>query len=213
MRRHHLLDINYAFVKVRRKKLGITMHIASKRADISTKHWSNVENNRARPSIDIVIRMANALRCRADELLTSTSEMSINYLEMRMQETIQAHSEPDKKQVTEPLGIKEFLIISKMLGYFDNRSERQIGYTRAPQVENDESLLSEYHEMYQCALQSPHIDTQFIEFLITNQHHLQHLLSSQHRDELDTYMTDRGIGRQAIEGEVGEHEQTARIIF
>ena len=62
------------------------------------------------------------MRCRADELLTDSAELSINYLEQRMQETIQAHESPGKLKKVEPLPIKEFLTIGSMLGYFAKKT-------------------------------------------------------------------------------------------
>ena len=37
MRRHHTAQINCAFLKVRRRKVGMSMRMAAKRADITTK--------------------------------------------------------------------------------------------------------------------------------------------------------------------------------
>lgn len=197
MKRHHTTHINCAFVKVKRKAIGITQYIAAKRSDISQRHWINIENGRAKPSLSVVIRMAKTLKCRPDELLTSTADMSINYLEKRMQETIQE---------IDPLDTKDFLLIAKMLGYFDSQQPREVGYDAGSQVASDEALLTEYEQMYNRAIKSLQVDTVFLEFIITERHHLQHLLSSQQRQGLETYLNDRGMGRQeAIEGEVS-HE-------
>lgn len=207
MRRHHTTQINCAFVKVKRKRLGITIAASAKRAGISRQHWSNVENNRARPSVEVMIRMANALRCRPDELLTSTSEMSINYLEMRMQETIQAHEEPSRDTDVEPLEAKEFLIIAKMLGYFDNHDDRPaVGYFSKHQQRNDDQILSQYEMMFESARSKTDVDMLFLEFAFTHRRQLRHLLTAEQQAAFGTYLSERGFNpsidtQEALDGE------------
>ena len=197
MRRHHTAQINCAFVKVRRRKVGITMRMAAKRADITTKHWSNVENGRARPSIGVVIRMAGVLKCRSDELLTDSADMSIKYLEQRLQETIQAHESPGKLKKVEPLEIKEFLIIAKMLGYL-KRNRVKVGYDAMQESNADETLLNQFQQFYESALLSPYPDHGFIDFLNNNLHVLNNILTTQQQDALDIYFKERVIPTLAI---------------
>lgn len=194
MKRHHTTQINCAFVKVRRKRIGITQRAAAKRAGISFVHWCNIENARARPGIEVVIRMANALRCRPDELLTSTSEVSINYLEQRMQETIQSHAEPSRETGVEPLETKEFLIIAKMLGYFDRLHKRpEIGYDRAEHQQTDDQILSQYHTLFELARSKTGVDMLFLEFAFIHRHQLRHLLTSEQQAVFGTYLSERGL--------------------
>ena len=197
MRRHHTAQINCAFVKVRRRKVGITMRMAAKRADITTKHWSNVENGRARPSIGVVIRMAGVLKCRSDELLTDSADQSINYLENRMQETIQLHESPGKLKNVVPLPIKEFLIIGNMLGYFAKKRE-SVGYNAIQESNADETLLKQYHQLYENALSDPHPDHNFMKFINNNLHALNNVLTTQEQDDLENYFKERVIPTLAI---------------
>ena len=207
MRRHHTTQINCAFVKVRRKRIGITMRAAAKHADISTKHWSNVENNRARPGVEVVIRMANALKCRPDELLTSTSEMSLNYLEARMQETIQSHAEPSRDTDAEPLETKEFLIIAKMLGYFDDHDDRPaVGYFPKHQQRDDDRILSQYEMMFELARSKTDVDMPFVEFAFIHRQQLRNLLTAEQQAAFGTYLSERGFNpsidtQEALDGE------------
>ena len=183
------------------------MRAAAKLADISVKHWSNVENNRARPGVEVVIRMANALKCRPDELLTSTSEMSLNFLEARLQETIQAHEEPSRDTDAEPLETKEFLIIAKMLGYFDNHHERpEIGYDATSQRRRDDQMLSQYEVMFESAHSKTGVDIQFLEFAFTHRRQLRHLLTGEQQADFGTYLSERGFNpsidtQGALDGE------------
>ena len=188
MRRHHIVCINTAFVKVRRGSIKMSQKVAANRADITQKHWSNIENSRANPSINVVIRMANALKCRPDEMLTSTADMSIQYLERRIQETIQE---------IDPLDTKEFLKISKMLGYFE--CERPaVGYAKSEQIANDDLLLTQYKTLHETALMKQGVDSEFLKFLMDHRSRLRNLLPMSEQQKLEQYLIERGVTQPAI---------------
>ena len=212
MRRHHTVKINTAFVKVRRNEMGLTMRVAAGKADISTKHWCNIENERAHPTIVVVVRMANVLKCRPDEFMRSTGEMTLEYLELRLQATIQlcgTSNKKNKKPVAEPLEIKEFLIISKLLGYFDV-PRGVVGYDAASQNLDDAHVLAQYENLYQESVTQTVRNYRFLEFIYQHRGRLFHLLSSEKRDQLESYLIDRGVVVGGVAKMEDKHEEASK---
>ena len=56
-------------VRARRKELGLTQRKAAQRIGIAQPTWSLIEANRTAPSLEIVERVARALRTTPDRLL------------------------------------------------------------------------------------------------------------------------------------------------
>lgn len=56
-------------IAARRKNLKISQNELAEKVDISSKHMSNIERGRERPSFEVFIGLCNALRVTPDYLL------------------------------------------------------------------------------------------------------------------------------------------------
>ena len=51
-----------------RTEAGLTQETAAERADLSAKHWGDIENARSNPTVSTLVAVAKALRVKVGEL-------------------------------------------------------------------------------------------------------------------------------------------------
>ena len=146
----------------------------------------------------VVVQMSRVLRCEPAEMMEDTGASSIRFLETRLQETLQYYAEPSKKK-NDPLELKDFLLISKMFGYFDHYLTSPAGNVSESQFDNDRLILETYREMFSAALGRTDVDPMFLEFVFRNRTLLPNLLSRTEQDHLQRYLSERGLVNKALE--------------
>ena len=65
-----------ARIRERRKHVGVTQNYVAQRVDVENSHISNIECGRAKPSLDLIVDIANALDCTADYFLAGEYKKS-----------------------------------------------------------------------------------------------------------------------------------------
>jgi transcriptional regulator with XRE-family HTH domain len=63
------LTLNGGKIRARRKQVGMTQAALAKAVGISAAHMSDIEANKGLPSLPLIIRIAEALGVKVDDLL------------------------------------------------------------------------------------------------------------------------------------------------
>lgn len=94
-----------------REKLKISQEKLSEAIGISPMYYSSIERGVRSPSLELFIKITNALALSADEALEDMLEAGYKVRASRLAEFIEPLPEEDKKQV---LAVVEAMIASKM---------------------------------------------------------------------------------------------------
>ena len=83
-----VMSINYSLLGQRiahcRSKAVLSQDKLSEVLHVSNKHISNIELGKARPSLDLLVALANALHVSADDLLVDSLEHSVSTADSEM---------------------------------------------------------------------------------------------------------------------------------
>lgn len=100
--------IDYAAIGIRIKRLRMQKHMTQEelgeQIGLSSKHVSNIETNKARPSIESLVAIANVLGTTTDYLLMEAVDLSHDlYIQKEILDLLEGCSNREKKILLESL--------------------------------------------------------------------------------------------------------------
>lgn len=98
-------------IKFARIRKGITQETLAEKADVSVTHISNIETGRTKLSVDVLIKIANALTSSSDEILLGNIEPSATIFYNRFSNLLSDCTEKEALLVLESAKILKDVII------------------------------------------------------------------------------------------------------
>lgn len=88
-------------IKVYREQKGITQEVIAEAIDISLSHISRIENGHTKPSLDVLVQIANVLGVSIDALLCDSLVQSQVIFQSELSELLEKCSAKEIKMIVE----------------------------------------------------------------------------------------------------------------
>ena len=90
-------------IREARKKAGLSQMELAEKVDISLTHMGNIENGKKDFTVEILIRIAEALSCSADDILGLGISSSASRYEQKLYSILEGCTDKEKESILEAI--------------------------------------------------------------------------------------------------------------